>query len=597
MILSLIVIGVVLGMTYLWLIRGFFNAFLHMVCVLIAGAIAFAAWETVSYQLLGILPKSGALGFLQGASWGIGLIVPFAVTLVVLRLIVDSAIKGNVTLATAADYAGGGICGFVASSIAVGVFVIGMGGLPLSSNFAGYQPVWYNADRNIGVGSIKLTDSLLFPVDKLTASLYSSLSTNAFSSSQPLAKWYPELHAAGFASRMSTEDGKGRNAMQPSDFRLESMYTVGDAAAGTPAAELLVDIRDPEVPQAYADVNGEAVTSGWLAGYIVRFEPGSKENGARGAGPVSIGNGQIRLVVRHADGTSSNVFPLAAISQASAGENVYGRWRFNSDGVHIASVGGASTATMAFEFMLRPGDEPIGLFVKNVRVNLEINDPANIAYTSVAARDAVVTDGEVLTGGVSRTSSFDLADAVTAGPEDGVAVTGSLGTSIRSQTIKNFFQVSDEGNLIIAGEGQYDKADVNRQLVSGLPSNLIVRNFGAAPDQAIVQVDLGPGSPASVLGAIASRQQADAPLLLIDENGTEYDAVGFLYTDNRIWQARYTPARPLEGLQDTPSLTNSRDDQKLELLFVVSKSVNIQHFAIGDKVIVTYSPAIEIPRR
>jgi len=597
MIFSLIVIGMVLGLTYLWLVRGFFNAFLHMVCVLIGGALAFAAWEPVSYALLGVLPKSGTLGFLQGAAWGIGLIIPFAVSVIVLRLVVDSLIKGNVTLGTAADYAGGGVCGFITSTISVGVLLMGMGGLPLGSGFAGYQPVWYNADRNLGVGSIKLSDSLLYPADKLTAKLYSSLSTNAFGSSQPLAKWYPELHAVNFASRMSTEDGKGRNTLQPSDFRLESVYTVGNATTGTPAGELLVDMRDPEVPQPYADVNGEAVTTGYLAGYVIRFEPGAKENGARGAGPVSIGNGQIRLVVRHTDGTTSNTFPLAAVSQASAGENVYGRWRYNSDGVHIASVGGASTATMAFEFMLRPGDEPIGLFVKNVRVNLEINEPSKAAYDDVAARDSVVTDGQLLTGGRARTSTLDLSEATTAGPEDGAAVSGSIGTSIKSQTVKNFFEVSDEGNMIISGQGEYRKAEVNPQLVSGMPSNLIIRNFGAASDQQIVKIDIGPSSPASVLGAVARRQQGDAPLRLVDDNGTEYDAVGFLYTDNQIWRARYSPADPLEGLAETPSLTNSRDDQELELIFVVSKSVNIEHFAIGNKVIVTYSPAIEIPSR
>ncbi|MFT5424626.1 MAG: hypothetical protein ACI89L_002423 [Phycisphaerales bacterium] len=599
MILSLIVIGVVLGLTYLWLIRGFFNAFLHMVCVLVAGAIAFAAWEPVSYALLGVLPKSGTVGFLQGGAWGIGLIVPFAVSLVVLRLVVDSLIKANLTLSSAADYVGGGVCGFIASTIAVGMLVIGMGGLPLSSNFGGYQPVWFNADRSRGVGSIKLTDSLLFPADKLTANLYSTLSLNAFGSSQPLAKWYPELHAVGFASRMSTEDGKGRSTLQPTDFRLQSMYTVGNEKTGTPAGGLLVDMRDPEVPQPYADVNGESVDAGWLAGYVIRFEPGAKENGARGAGPVSIGNGQIRLVVRHDDGTTSNAFPIAAVSQASAGENVYGRWRYNSDGIHIASVGGASTATMAFEFMLRPGDEPIGLFVKNVRVNLEINEPDKVAYADVAGRDAVVTDGDILTGGKVRTSTLDLSEAATAGPEDGVAVSGSLGTNIRLQTIRAHFQVSDEGNLIISGEGQLDKSDVNPQNVSGLPGNLVVKSFGAARDQQIIKVDVGQSSPSSLLGAVARRQQGDVPIRLIDDNGTEYDAVGYLYRDDQIWYGRYTPASPLNGLNDidTPSLTNSRDDQSLELIFVVSQSIQIEHFAIGDKVIVTYSPAIEISGR
>ena len=73
MILSLIVIGMVGGLTYLWLTRGFFNSFLHMICVLLGGAIAFAAWEPVSYTLLGVLPSTGTFGFLQGCAWAFGL--------------------------------------------------------------------------------------------------------------------------------------------------------------------------------------------------------------------------------------------------------------------------------------------------------------------------------------------------------------------------------------------------------------------------------------------------------------------------------------------------------------------------------------------
>ena len=75
MILSLIVIAIIGGLTYFWLTRGFFNAFLHLLCTVMAGALAFALWEKTSYFLLGIMPSTGALAFLQGASWGIGLLL------------------------------------------------------------------------------------------------------------------------------------------------------------------------------------------------------------------------------------------------------------------------------------------------------------------------------------------------------------------------------------------------------------------------------------------------------------------------------------------------------------------------------------------
>lgn len=601
MILSLIVIGMVGGLTYLWLTRGFFNSFLHMICVLLGGAIAFAAWEPVSYTLLGVLPSTGTFGFLQGCAWAFGLIVPFAIATVVLRLVTDSVVRANVVVSNGVEYAGGAACGLVASSIAVGVFILGVGHLPLSSGFLGYQPVWYNDDRANGVGSLKKTDSLLFPVDQLTATLYSNLSTGPFSpgDSRALATWYPDLHAVGFASRISPEEGKGRNTLRPADFRLQRSYTVGDKSNGTPASELLVDMRSPDVAQPYADLDGQQVTSGYLQGYVLRFEPGAKEQGDRGAGPVSISNGQLRLVVQDTEsGETRNVFPLAVISQASAGENVFGRWRYDSEGVHIASVGGASTTTMAFEFMLRPGEEPLGLFVKGVRVNLDAVEVPDSSYNTVDARDAVVTDGDVLTGGEAATSSYDLSQAVTAAPDDWAIISESMGISVNVQTIKRFFSVADEGNLVTSGEGRYDASEVDRRNVQAISRSLISDSFGVARDQRIIQIDVSPSTPASLLGPVTGRIAGDVPVRLIDDNGTEYDAVGYLYEDRQIWEGRYTPAAPLGGLNDidAPSLTNSRDDQELKLLFLVSKFIQVEHLAIGDTVIVSFDPPIDVSR-
>ncbi|MFG0306467.1 MAG: hypothetical protein ACF8Q5_09695 [Phycisphaerales bacterium JB040] len=598
--MSLIVIGMVGGLTYLWLTRGFFNSLLHMVCVLLAGAIAFAAWEPVSFLLLRVMPSTGTFGFLQGCAWGFGLIVPFALATVVLRLIVDSVVRANVVVSNGVEYAGGAVCGLIASTVAVGVFVLGVGHLPVSSSFLGYQPVWYNDDRAMGVGSLRMKDSLLFPADQLTASLYSSLSTGPFSpgDSRALATWYPELHTVGFASRISPEDGTGRNTLRPADFRLQRSYTVGNPATGTPARELLVDMRSPDVAQPYADLQGEQVTSGFLQGYVIRFEPGAKEQGDRGAGPVSISNGQIRLVVRGEGGETRNVFPLAVISQASAGENVYGRWRYDSEGVHIASVGGASTATMAFEFMLRPGDEPQGLYVKGVRVNLNTFEAPETAYAGVDQRDAVVTDGEILTGGEGATAAYDTSQAVTAAPGDWATLSESMGIAVNVQTIKRFFAVADEGNLVTSGEGRYDQSEVDRRNVQAISRSLISDSFGVARDQRIVQVDVSPNTPASLLGPVTGRISGDLPIRLIDDNGTEYDAVGYIYDDRQIWEARYTPSAPLTGLNDidAPSLTNSRDDQKLKLLFLVSKFIEVEHLAIGDTVIVSFEPPIDVSR-
>ena len=93
---NLIVVALVLGLGYLWMTRGFFSAFLHLLCTIAAGAFAFAFWEMLGGMLLGAAPTSGFARFLHGMSWGLGLLIPFLVALVVLRVITDKVIKANV---------------------------------------------------------------------------------------------------------------------------------------------------------------------------------------------------------------------------------------------------------------------------------------------------------------------------------------------------------------------------------------------------------------------------------------------------------------------------------------------------------------------
>ena len=49
--LSILCIVIVGGMGWLWLSRGFYSALLNMLCVLIAGAVAFGLWGMLRVRL------------------------------------------------------------------------------------------------------------------------------------------------------------------------------------------------------------------------------------------------------------------------------------------------------------------------------------------------------------------------------------------------------------------------------------------------------------------------------------------------------------------------------------------------------------------
>jgi len=75
--ISLIGFAIVLLIAYWWLGAGALGGFLHFACVVIAGAIAFAAWEPVAYLLI-----AGPMG---GYAKGVSLLGIFIVSLLVLR--------------------------------------------------------------------------------------------------------------------------------------------------------------------------------------------------------------------------------------------------------------------------------------------------------------------------------------------------------------------------------------------------------------------------------------------------------------------------------------------------------------------------------
>lgn len=596
MILSIATIVLVLALGYYWVTRGFFSALLHFACTLAAGAIAFAAWEPLSMIILNSTPTTGFLRFLPGLAWTAGLLVPFAISLVIFRVICDQIITANIKVAAVVDYVGGGVFGAASSIIAVGIIVIGLSFGRFGTSFLGYQPLVYNPDRGTGSGSLIEGSALWLPADAMTANLYGSLSQRAFFTGNSLGEFYPNLHRAGYGARLSNADGAGRNVIRPEHFRIDRTYTVGNTSSGSPAAELLVDSRS-SIAQPYTNVAGETVSGGHLLGVVVTFTAEAKDEGARGAGQVVVSNGQLRLLARDGDGATHDIFPLAVISQASAGENVFARWRFESEGDLIGSVGGASQATMGFEFLVPTGFQAEALYVRNTRVAIDASPDQ--AFAGPADRDVLISDGGLLRGEAGATAArFNRDNAVSVGATDeSVRVSTQLGTIMNVTIAKRGLDINDDaGNIITGGEAQFTNEETRR---GSAPTerSLQVRDFGIASGQAMVQVEVSDGLPASLLSDTARLLRADEPVVLVDANGQVYDAVGYVYRDRDGWRIRYTPSDPMSGTEEAPALSSSRADQRLTLLFIVSAGVDIELMAIGDTAIIRLDPPREARNR
>lgn len=590
MFMNILVVIFVLSIGYAWMVRGIFNAMIHALCAFIAGAIAFAFWEPLALMLVKASPERGFLSFLESIAWGVALIVPFAVAMLLLRIATDKIIPNNIKNNTMVDYAGGAVFGISTGVISAGILVIGIGNMRLSTEFLGYQPLYYSADRATGAGSLVKSDKLWVPVDTLVAKVYGNQSVGAMSSNQPLAYWYPELELTGFASRVSPE-GMGRNALRPEDFNVRASYIVGPDA-GVKVDELL-KIEGRSEPQRYVDINEEKVATGRIFGYVVEFEAGAKERGERGAGQLIVSNGHVRLLAEDASGETFTIFPSAVISESSE-PGQYGRWRFDANDVYISSTGGKSKVPMGFEYIVPAGSTPVALFVKNIRVNTdELAKP--VSYSSVAQRDRVLRTGSILKGEAPK-AEYDDRYAITHTPgdpsENFYDVSQRMMEIIGIQSARRGFTI-DDNQLVVGGQGIWDvKEEVGRKNAPN-SKKLRVERYLIADDQALVKLDVGADSPFGLLTEAAQVAPTDQTIKLIDSNGNVYEAIGYEYIDSTELRIRYTLGSTLTGLEDTPSISSSRADQRMRLMFIVTKGVQVEQFVIGDTLIARFAPTID----
>ncbi len=592
MLMNLIVAAGVLLIAYMWTAQGFFSALIHLLCTLAAGAVAFAVWEPLTYGLL--------LGVAPTIAWSVGLVVPFVVTLVVLRVLTDKLITQDPKLPGAIDFVGGGLAGASSGVISMGVLVIGVGFMPLGVEFMGHRKVNYDA-----TGNLVQTSALWVPADTLTARLYERLSLTAFTpGDSALAIRMPGVEDQASLLRASYDD-RGSTILTPDAFDLVAAYTVeapsldeltsdgfNVAADGSPIT--------PEIKR----VDGDApATSSVIRGYTVQFLDGSAEK----SGQVIVGAGQARLICKLADGSSEGFQPVAVVAQSRGKDPVASRYLFNAKDVFIGSAGSARNPTMSFEFVVPADAEPLDLLLKQVRIDLS-EAPAERTFTvderddAVFSLDLIGRSDEGPTGArpdpstIARSSGGGADSAPIDGRDArdlGVRVSRDLGSLTLSRQKKGSLTINDDSR-VVSGTHVFAGDDIKGVKV---PNALRVKEFHVRPGLSLIKADVSINKRLSLLGRAVSAAEQLLPPVLTDSNGQIYEAIGFIFDGGDRVEIRYEPGQPIRAMSELPTLSSSRPSDTLTLLFQVTQGVEIVSFTLGQQVeIATFDPPL-IPTR
>jgi hypothetical protein len=598
MYLSIAVILVTGIIAYIWSARGLFSAFLHMLCVIVAGALALAAWEPLALWLL--TNDTTQSGTLIDLAWGIALGVPFAVILTIVRVACDKLVPFNLEFDGPVNIVGGGICGLVAGTITAGLLVLSVAFTRLDTNFLGHEPMQYSS----GGGSLERRESLIYPADKLTAWFYCALSNGSLApptsdaEGRPysLGRMHPDLADEPWLLRVNFEEGKAKHALPPDAFDVIARHQY---FSEKDPGSLLGDSFESGRKETFTYADGTSANPGasYIESYVVRFKSGAKEQSGR----IVIGPGQMRLLVQKDPNdpySTMGIMPVSVISQAAGDKPALGRWRFNAPKVFIGSVGGRDDAPMVFEFVTPKGAKPLALYVKGVRYDVSGMQPM-LTFNSQSARDDAIRSRAIAPdraqAAVDWSRAVRLKGDQNTMTDSTLLARNSLPFNITLQ--KDVLQgliVDDTNSISGGGLAKFSKKEL---ATFGIDPKLQIRKIAVSDDTAIVQVTVdGRNKQFGFLSDLASSMDRSAQPVLIDTNGSPYTAMGYVYRGaGEVW-IYINPQAPITNTtdKDMPTLTRSQPDQELVLIYRVSKGVKLRGFAVGGLGLVEFKPEPEM---
>jgi hypothetical protein len=197
--------------------------------------------------------------------------------------------------------------------------------------------------------------------------------------------------------------------------------------------------------------------------------------------------------------------------------------------------------------------------------------------------------GGGLSGPVDTTASVNIQKQ--SGQFEGVEPSKSLPGGYQFNKSNRGPLEVNEKNEIVGGSHTISKDMMNDRAVD---KNLRVSEFFVPADVGMIKIELSDAGKRSLLGRSVEMAERLGSPMLIDDKGNTFEAVGFVYAEGDTVQIRYSAGNPIRALSETPSLSRTKTDQSLWLLFLPTKGSKIVAFNVGNKQYSAYPGGIEV---
>jgi hypothetical protein len=564
---NIVIVLFLLTMMYWGTVQGLFSSFLHLMLVIAVGSIAFALWEPITLWLL--------MKYLPIWAWTVGLLVPFALLLLIFRMVADKLVPTDMNFLPIVNTVFGAACGLFSGILTAGIAIIGLGFLPFGTAMGGFQPY------SVGSGGVvqETGNKLWVPVNTMAWNVYSGLSGGPFSTRTPMVEYMPRLDVQMSLLR----------------YRLENISIVASPKAVDVTGAAIADTASLKevIDPATADALGPDFKRPGYKLVVIDTEWSKVEGTVDGDRALRLPASHIQLVARSNDPDRETFELVGAIGfvKHKGDSRVY--YPFNSDGDIAFAT--ALPSSFSWVFLLRDDQQPRFPIIRKLRLELPGEDQIKTSPEEVLAAlgtplapkpeggDETAGAGP---GGDQRgpTVIGDRTGRAGGTIAEGLEITSKLPIAISKNASSGLsFTTNSKGETLIdSGTGS------SRKTSGTIGKRSRVSGFDIPDHEAMVRIRIDSDHGNSLFGKAMSLATEINPIFLKDSDGQMYYPTAWVWKkESKDQDIHYDPFNPIRSAKQMPINRMNKGDE-FYLYFTVTrpepgaKPVELVSYNIGD---------------